>query len=156
MQRLAQNALCLRTEPAQFFETQIESKNENFTRIPEGIWKTAMTVMPLLNMFKYSIEILGTKRMATLAHVIEMERMTRMAVADPLLSIARCLDRRLLDDQIPNQLPDTPSLAPLRGCIGDGCIAAGRKRVEKMASETKGTILLSVILNPGVDPNVLS
>jgi hypothetical protein len=77
MQRLIQNALWLRTELTQFIETQIESRNENLTHIPERAWKAEMTMMPILKTFKYSIEILETERMGTLAHVPKVEIMPR-------------------------------------------------------------------------------
>jgi hypothetical protein len=156
MQRLVQNALGLKTELTRFVEAQIQMRNENASPVPPEAWHTAEMLLPILNTFKYSIELLEADRMGSIAHVLEAEILVRKAIWEPFRLLARRQDRVLSEGQTQDQLPELPGMGAVMSGIRNGWIAARKRWTERLTPELKDTMLLGIMLNPNVDPFILS
>jgi hypothetical protein len=66
--------------------------------------------LPILNTFKYSIELLEADRMESIAHVLEAEILVRKAIWEPFRLLARRWDRVLSEWQTQDQLPELPGM----------------------------------------------
>jgi hypothetical protein len=95
MERLISNALDLQGELATFIEEQIWQRYDKASLISNTVLAAAAMLQPILNTFKYYIELRESKSLGTLAHVAEMEVLMPNSLLDAFRHLFTRRDRTI-------------------------------------------------------------